>query len=87
MLAHLGIERKHCVIHERSMISSIMVQSRRRLTGGVVTEEPHGRSVGIELGLDVRGEVVASIDDHPNVRGVQPASYDEASEATILEHR
>ena len=66
------------------MLSPIMVQGRRRSTGGVIAEEPHIRSVGIELGLDVRGEVVTSIDDHPNVRRVQPASYDDVPEAAIF---
>ena len=47
-----------------------MVQGLRRPTSWVITEEPHIRSVGIEPGLDVRGEVVASIDNHPNIRRV-----------------
>ena len=47
-----------------------MVQGCRRPTGRVVPEEPHIRSIGIESGLDVRGEVVTSIDNHPSVRWV-----------------
>jgi len=52
------------------MISSIVIQGRRRPAGRIVAEEPHVRSVGIELGLDVRRKVMASIDDHPNVRWI-----------------
>lgn len=62
------------------MLSSIMVQSHRRFAGRVVAEEPHLRSVGIELGLDVRREVVASIDHRPNISRVQPVSYYEVPE-------
>jgi len=69
------------------MISSIVIQGRRRPTGGVIAEEPHVRSVEIELGLDVRRKVMASIDDHPNVRWVQPGSCDEAMKAAIPEYR
>ena len=87
MLAHPDIEGKHWKIHEPPMIPPITVQSRRRPTGRVVAEEPHVRSVGIELGLDVRKKVMASIDDHPNVRRVQPASSNKVTEAAIPGNR
>ena len=61
-----------------------MVQGRRRPTGRIVAEEPHIRSVGVELGLDMREEVVASIDNHPDVRWFQPILHDEIPEASTL---
>ena len=61
-----------------------MIQGRRRLSGLIVAEEPHIRSVGIEPGLDVRGEVVTSIDNHAGVCWVQPTAYDEVPEADFL---
>ena len=64
-----------------------MVQGHRGPASGVVAEEPHIRSVGIELGLDVRGEIVTSIDNHPNIHWVQPTSYYELPEAAVLELR
>jgi len=77
MLVHLDIAGGYWAAHEPSEISSIMVQGRRRPTGRVVAEEPHIRSVGIELGLDMGGEIVASIDNHPDVCWVQPTLHDE----------
>lgn len=69
------------------MIPSIVIQGCRRPAGRIVAEEPHVRSVGIELGLDMRREVMASIDDHSNIRWVQPGSCNEAMKAAIPEHR
>ena len=86
-LGHPNIEGKHWKCHEPPMISSIMVQGRRRPTGRVVAEEPHVRSVGIELDLDVRREVMTSIDDHPNVSRVQPTSYNKVTETATPEYR
>ena len=68
MLARLCIEKKRRTNHEPPVIPSVMGQDLRRPTSWVITEEPHIRSVGIEFGLDMRGEVVASIDNHPNIR-------------------
>ena len=87
MLAYPGIVDEHWTVHEPPVISSIMVHGLRCSAGRIVAEEPHLRSVGIEPGLDVRGEVVASVNNHPDVRRVQPTSYDEVPEAAILERR
>ena len=87
MLVYLDVEGKHWEIHEPPMFSSIMVHGRRRPTGRIIAEEPHVRSVGIELCLDMRREVMASINDHPNVRRVQPTSYNKVTEAVIPEDR
>lgn len=54
------------------MIPSVVVHCLGRTTGWVVAEEPHIWSIGIEFGLDVGGEIVASIDDHPDIRRIKP---------------
>ena len=72
-------------VHEPPVIPSIVVQGFRCATGWIVAEEPHVRSIRIELCLDMRGEVVASIDDHPDLCGAQPISYDEVLEVSTLE--
>ena len=41
VLVHLDIAGGYWAAHEPPVISSIMVQGRRRFTGRVVTEEPH----------------------------------------------
>ena len=64
-----------------------MIQGRRRPTGRIVAEEPHIRSVGIELCLDMREEVVTSINNHPDVRWVQPIPYDEGPGTASLGYR
>lgn len=45
-----------------SMLSSINTQLPRRLSVGVLPEEPHIVSVGFELFVDIRWEVVALVD-------------------------
>jgi len=87
ILARLGIVDGCWTVHEPPVISSITVQGRRCPTGRVVAEQPHIRSVGIELRLDVRGKIVTSIDNHPDVLWVQPTPYDEILETLIQDYR
>lgn len=65
------------------MVSSIVVQCLRCTTGWVVAEEPHVRSVGIKLGLDMGWEVVSSVHDHPDIRRIQPTWHDQVTEAEV----
>jgi hypothetical protein len=77
LLTRLDIVGEGRSVHEPSLISSIVIQGLRCFTGWVVAGEPHVRSVGIELSLDMSGEVVTSVDDHPNVCRLKPSSSDE----------
>ena len=87
MLARLDIVDECQTVHEPPVVSSIAVQGRRCPTGRVVAEQPHIRSVGVELCLDVRGKIVTSIDNHPDVRLVQPIPYDEIPDTLVPDYR
>lgn len=51
-------------IHSPSVFASVRVECGRGLAVGVVPVEPHVRTVRVQRFLDVRWEVVSSVDDH-----------------------
>lgn len=55
------------------MVTSVLVEGLRRVARRVISVKPHLLSVGVQPALDVFGEVMSAVYNHPNLIGMQPS--------------